>query len=123
MSWWSKNPDPPKRPTADIIPFRRADRPDVLARLRRNAEQHMRSVEPLREPEARASFVPADFQSVDELLWKARADIRRGLISPTACLLVTYDQDRRRVIWYQFGRENDEADTAFLDWWNEVGLR
>jgi hypothetical protein len=82
----------------------------------------MRPVESSREPEARASFVPANFQSVDELLWKARADIRRGLISPTACLLITYDQDHRRVIWYQFGREDDEADAAFRDWLNEVVL-
>jgi len=73
-----------------------------------------------RENNWHQSFVPADFKSVDEVLWKARADIRRGLIDPSACLILTYDQERRKVIWYQFGRENDEADSAFHDWLNEV---
>lgn len=74
------------------------------------------------EDEHRASFVPVDFQSVDDVLWKARQDIRRGLIDPSACLLIAYDQTRQKVIWYQFGRENDEADEAFRDWLNEVVL-
>jgi hypothetical protein len=72
--------------------------------------------------EGRATFVPVDFHSVDEVLWKARQDIRRGLIDPSACLIVAYDQTRRKVIWYQFGREDDEADDAFRDWPNEVVL-
>ena len=120
MSWWSKKPDPPQRPSADIIPFSRADRPDVLARLRQNADRHVQSPAVPPQLEGRASFVPVDFQSVDEALWKARQDIRRGLIDPSACLIVTYDQERRKVIWYQYGRENDEADAAFHDWLNEV---
>ena len=74
------------------------------------------------QSEGSASFVPVDFQSVDEVLYKARTDIRRGLIDPSACLIVVYDQARRKVIWYQFGRENDEADEAFQAWLNEVVL-
>src|SRR5208282_1629916 len=119
MSWWSKKPDPPAN---NVIPFRRTDRPDVLDRLRRNVERPMRQADSPKERENNwhQSFVPADFKSVDEVLWKARADIRRGLIDPSACLILTYDQERRKVIWYQFGRENDEADEAFRSWLNEV---
>ena len=121
MSWWSKKPDPP---ASNVIPFRRPDRPDVLDRLRRNAERQKALVTPppRKTEDSRAAFVPVDFQSVDELLWKARQDIRRGLINPTAALVITYDQEQRKVIWYQFGRENDEADEAFRDWLNEVVL-
>src|SRR5208282_6005738 len=77
---------------------------------------------PRKTEDSRASFVPADFQSVDELLWKARQDIRRGLINPSAILIIAYDHEQRNVVWYQFGRENDEADEAFRDWLNEVVL-
>lgn len=124
MTWWSKKSDPPVEPPGtNVIPFRRADRPDMINHLRQNAERRMRPVAPPREIEdSRASFVPSDFRSVDELLWKARQDIRHGLINPTACLIVMYDQDRGKVIWYQFGRENDEADEAFTDWLREVVL-
>ena len=121
MSWWSRKPDPPKK---NVISFSKADRPDVIERLRRNAERspRLRPVEPPQERKenCRQSFVPADFQSVDNVLYKARADIRRGLINPTACIIVTYDQDRSEVVWYQYGCENDEADAALRDWLNEV---
>ncbi len=122
MSWWPKKSDQPKPPESNAVPFRRADRPEVMNRLRRNAERPTRPVVPPREREEnlQQSFVPADFKSVDEVLWKARTDIRRGLINPSACLIITYDQERRKVIWYQYGRENDEADAAFRDWFNEV---
>ena len=122
MSWWSRKIDPPKLPESNVVPFRRADRPEVMDRLRRNADRHIRPVatSPKQEETLLQSFVPADFKSVDEVLWKARADIRRGLINPSACLIITYDQERRKVIWYQYGRENDEADAAFHDWLNEV---
>ena len=106
MSWWSRKIDPPKLPESNVVPFRRAGRPVAPS--------------PKQEETLLQSFVPADFKSVDEVLWKARADIRRGLINPSACLIITYDQERRKVIWYQYGRENDEADAAFHDWLNEV---
>ena len=129
MSWWKKD-----APKTNVIPFRWTERPDMLEHPRQNAERRldhlrqnderwMKPVEPPRErADHRAAFVSSNFQSVDELLWKARQDIRRGLINPTAALIVTYDQDQQRVIWYQFGRENDDADDAFRDWLNEVVL-
>ncbi len=116
MGWFGRK-DPPDN---TAVPFRRADRQDVLDRLRHNVERRMRPVEPPRETGGRAQFVPVDFQTVDDVLYKARQDIRRGLIDPTAILILAYDQNRRQVIWYQHGRENDEADAAFQDWLQEV---
>ena len=68
-------------------------------------------------------FTEVNFQSVDDVLQKARKDIRNGLISPTAIIMALYDQERRKVIWYQFGREDDEANEAFTAWLDDQQLR
>ena len=69
---------------------------------------------------SRATFTEVKFESVDEALWKVRADIRRGLLDPTAVLVVLYDKMRESVVWYQYGRENDDADEAFRAWIDEI---
>ena len=96
-------PEPPKKPAAtNVVAF-----------------PHMRPVEPPHEQGESASFVPCNFASVDEVLWKVRADIRRGLMDPSAVLVVTYDKSREKVVWYQFGREDDEVDAVIHDWFED----
>ena len=69
---------------------------------------------------SRATFSDLPFESVDEVLWKVRSDLRRGLIDPSGIMVILYDKSRESVIWYQKGREDDEVDEAFRAWIDEI---
>ena len=69
---------------------------------------------------SKAAFTDLPFGSVDEVLWKARADLRRGLIDAAGVMVILYDKQRENVVWYQYGRENDDVDAAFHAWIDEI---
>ena len=102
----------------NVIPFRHAERPEVLARLRRNASQcnvrrpiYHESQQP---PQWR--FEDRPWQTADEVLWQVRKDINRGLMNPTSILVAIYDAGDERMIWYQLGFTEDEIKDAFDEW-------
>lgn len=125
MSWWSRKPDQPKPTGSNVVPFRRADRPEVIDRLRRNAARHSS-----RQKESEASrlqtghprtdpswdFKPMPWENIDEVLWAARRDLHRGLVKGDSILIAIYDEIDDRIVWYQLGMSDEEVVAAFDEW-------
>ena len=126
MSWWSQKTDPPKPPNSNVVPFRRADRPEVLERLRENANRKFRPVDisgKVTTAELRKTspwnFEEMPWESIDEVLWHARRDLHRGLVKGDSVLIAIYDEDEDRIVWYQLGMSDTEVAAAFDEWRNE----
>ena len=77
-------------------------------------------VPPAEDTQRSTLFTELPFGSVDEVLWKARSDMRRGLTKPSACIVILYYELRENIIWYQYGREDDDADAMFRAWADEI---
>jgi hypothetical protein len=62
------------------------------------------------------TFEPMPWDSVDEVLWQARRDLRRGLIKADSVLIGLYSDEEGRIVWYQLGFSNEEVAAAFDEW-------
>jgi hypothetical protein len=116
MGWFWKD-----KPPTNVIPFRKADRPEVLKRLRDNVYRQTNPVKVIpAKPASQSEFVPMAFECVDDVLRKVQADIRRGLIDPSEAMVFMYDKPRQRMVWYQFGFDSEDALAVVQEWYDEL---